>query len=169
MCECDSRLTRCWCCWRAGCCSGWWCSWCRTSSTPPSGTVLYCTVLYCTVLTYPTLSTGEQAAPLPTLSVSPPGDAVPVQGPDQDSVQFVQVTHDYSHQLSRIFQEGCIPDISLACSPKFAYIFSGHFAIPDLQRRVPQTRRPLAVEGQADTLCKITQPRGDVSPIKTMN
>ena len=63
-------------------------------------TVLYCTVLYCTVLTYPTLSTGEQAAPLPTVSVSPPGDAVPVQGADQDSVQFVQVTHDYSHQLS---------------------------------------------------------------------
>ena len=91
MCECYSRLTRCWCCWRAGCCSGWWCSSCRTSSTPPSGTVLYCIVLYCTVLTYPTPSTGDQAAPLPTVSVSPPGDAVPVQGGDQDSVQFVQV------------------------------------------------------------------------------
>ena len=47
--------------------------------------------MYCTALTYPTPSTGDQAAPLPTVSVSPPGDAVPVQGGDQDSVQFVQV------------------------------------------------------------------------------
>ena len=74
-------------------------------------TALYCTVLYCTVLTYPTPSTGDHAAPLPTVSVSPPGDAVPVQGGDQDSVQFVQVRPE-GHSIE-LFKSG---------------LYSGHFA-----------------------------------------